>query len=155
MTINTNHDTINKAKTWAREAIHDAWPTAKEVDQPTESMYEFDAYCIDDESCEALSVSIMHDPDADTFALIVNTRLDKSLAEEAERELRVSDLLGQIELKVMMLMQISRTEAEVAAAWAAVSSTTAQSARLRLCDIGGDVDKVRRAIDEFFLENPE
>ena len=152
-TANTNP--IDDAKTWAREAIHEAWPNAKEVNQPTESMYEFDAYCIDDETCGASSVSIMHDPDADTFALVVNVRVDKTLVEEAEHELRVSDLLGQIELKVMMLMQTSRTEAEIAAMWAAVSSTTAQSARLRLYDIGGDVDKVRRAIDEFFLENPE
>jgi len=150
-----NINPIEEAKAWAREAIHEVWPTAKEVDQPTESMYEFDAYCIDDETCEASSVSIMHDPDADAFALVVNARIDKTLVEEAEHELRVSDLLGQIELKVMMLMQLSRSEAEVAAMWAAVSSTTAQSARLRLYDIGGDVDRVRKAIDEFFLENPE
>lgn len=150
-----NINPIEEAKAWAREAIHEAWPTAKEVDQPTESMYEFDAYCIDDETCEASSVSIMHDPDADTFALVINARVDKTLVEEAEHELRVSDLLGQIELKVMMLMQISRSEAEVAAMWSAVSSTTAQSARLRLYDIGGDVDRVRMSIDRFFLENPE
>lgn len=118
-------------------------------------MYEFDAICIDDETCEVSSVSIMHDPRADTFALASNVRVDKTLVEEAEHELRVADLLGQIELKVVILMQISRTEAEVAFAWAAISSTAAQSARLRLYDIDGDVDKVRKAIDEFFLENPE
>ena len=47
---------------------------AVEVAKPTASMYEFDAICIDDEACPIGSVSIMHDPDADTFALVENAR---------------------------------------------------------------------------------
>ena len=74
MTTNTNPEIINKAKAHAREAIHEAWPTAVEVAEPTAGMYEFDAIIIDDESCPVSSVSIMHDPDADTFALIENAR---------------------------------------------------------------------------------
>ena len=37
-------------------------------------MYEFDAILIDDEACSIASVSIMHDPDADTFALVEGAR---------------------------------------------------------------------------------
>lgn len=46
-------------------------------------MYEFDAICIDDESCPIVSVSIMHDPDADTFALVDNARPETPPRDEA------------------------------------------------------------------------
>ena len=71
---NTASILIDNAKQYAREAIHETWPTAKEAAEPTASMYEFDAICIDDETCPVSSVSIMHDPDADTFALVENAR---------------------------------------------------------------------------------
>ena len=74
MTTNANPDIVNKAKAYARETIHEAWPTVNEVDELTIGMYEFDAICIDDEACPVSSVSIMHDPDGDTFALIENAR---------------------------------------------------------------------------------
>lgn len=69
-----NLSPIEEAKAYAREAIHETWPAAKEVPQLTAGMYEFDAILIDDEACSIASVSIMHDPDADTFALVENTR---------------------------------------------------------------------------------
>ncbi len=65
---------INDAKQYAREAIREAWPTAREVAVPTAGMYEFDAILIDDEACSIASVSIMHDPDVNTFALVEDTR---------------------------------------------------------------------------------
>ena len=74
MTTNANPDIVNKAKAYARKAIHEAWPTVNEVDELTIGMYEFDVICIDDEACPVSSVSIMHDPDADTFALVENAR---------------------------------------------------------------------------------
>jgi len=74
MTTNANPDVINDAKQYAREAIREAWPTAVEVADPTAGMYEFDAICIDDEFSPISSVSIMHDPDADAFALVENAR---------------------------------------------------------------------------------
>ena len=74
MTTNANPDIVNKAKAYAREAVHEAWPTVNEVDELTIGMYEFDAICIDDVACPVSSVSIMHDPDADTFALVENAR---------------------------------------------------------------------------------
>jgi hypothetical protein len=72
---NTDLNFIDSAKQYAREAIHEAWPTAREVAGQTAGMYEFDAIYIDNEACPIGSVSIMHDPDAGTFALAENTRL--------------------------------------------------------------------------------
>lgn len=77
---------INDAKRFAREAIHDTWPSAQEIAEPTDSMYEFDAICIDDETCPIGSVSIMHDPEADTFALVENARPVNPPKEEATQE---------------------------------------------------------------------
>ena len=69
-----NLNPIEEAKAYAREAIRETRPAAKEVPQSTAGMYEFDAILIDDEACSIASVSIMHDPDADTFALVENAR---------------------------------------------------------------------------------
>ena len=146
---------IEEARQEARNYIGEAWPTAIEVCSASPSMYEFDAICLDDAPEGIASISIMHDPEADTFALVENPYIDPEAIKKAERDLTTADLLSQIELKIMMLMQNSETEDEIAAAWAAVSSTTAQSARLRLCEIGGDVDEARRCIDGLFLLNPE
>ena len=71
---NASYDIVANAKQYAREAILETWPAAREVNDPTASMYEFDAVCIDDEACPISSVSIMHDPDANTFALVENAR---------------------------------------------------------------------------------
>lgn len=79
---NTASNPIENAKHYAREAIHETWPTAKEVPEPSAGMHEFDAICIDDETCPISSVSIMHDPDADTFALVENIRPAIPLEEE-------------------------------------------------------------------------
>ena len=71
-TVNLNP--IEEAKAYAREAIRETRPAAKEVPQSTAGMYEFDAILIDDEACSIASVSIMHDPDVNTFALVEDTR---------------------------------------------------------------------------------
>jgi hypothetical protein len=71
---NSYSDIVANAKQFARQAIHETWPTAKEVAEPTACMYEFDAICIDDESCPISSASIMHDPEAGMFALVENAR---------------------------------------------------------------------------------
>ena len=69
-----NLNPIEEAKAYAREVIRETWPAAKEVSQSTAGMYEFDAILIDDEACSIASVSIMHDPDVNTFALVEDTR---------------------------------------------------------------------------------
>lgn len=70
-------------------------------------------------------------------------------------ESRMENLINEIDLKVFMLMMESQDVIETGSAWAAICSTTTQSARLRMQDLGGDIDKVRESIDGFFLEHPE
>lgn len=121
-------------------------------------MFEYDAILIDDESCPVESVSIMQSNETDEFALVQNPRVDPAVLREAEEVMRreelVQKLIPEIELKVFMLMQNLDTEEGIGAAWAAVTSTVNQSARNRIKEIGGDVDKVMQALDGFFLENP-
>jgi hypothetical protein len=152
---NSYSDIVANAKQFARQAIHETWPTAREVAKPTASMYEFDAICIDDETCPIGSVSIMHDSDADTFALVERPRPNAALIHEAEKEMRIGDLLQQIELKAMMLSMACETQEELSAAWAAVTATTSSSMRIRLHEIGGNVDEAMRAVDHFLLVNPQ
>lgn len=139
----------------AREAIWEAYPDAKEVDDATEGMYEFDAIDVLDPVSECSHVSIMHDPEANTFALVEHLRAAEELVRQAEHETLMAALVGQVELKVMMLMQNCCTEGEVAAAWAATHSAVSQSARLRLEEIGGSFEKVVGQVDRFFLTNPQ
>ena len=70
MTTNANSGLINVAKRYVREAIHETWPTAREVAETTNSMYEFDAIVIDDENCDVAEIAIMHDFDNDWYALV-------------------------------------------------------------------------------------
>ena len=73
---------------------------------------------------------------------------------EAEKEMRIGDLLQQIELKVAMLSMQCESEDEVASAWAAVTATASQSMRIRLHEIGADVDAAMGKVDHFLLTNP-
>lgn len=146
---------IEEARDQARAAIAEAYPQALEVEDVTKGMYEFDAVIIDDEECEIAEVAIMHDYEANVYALVERIRPDEELIREAEREMRVGDLLQQIELKVMMLSMLCDTEDGLAAAWAAVDATASQSFRLRLREMGADVDAVMRKVDRFMLFNPQ
>lgn len=146
---------IEEAKAYAREAILETYPDAREVEAPTKGSYEFDAIIIDDAECGIAEVAIMHDYEANVYALVERIRPDEELIREAEREMRIGDLLQQIELKVMMLSMQCETEDALAVAWAAVDSTASQSFRIRLHEIGADVDAVMRKVDHFMLTNPQ
>lgn len=65
---------VARARELAREAILETWPDTIELASPSPGMHEFDAILIDDESCDTASVRILHDPDANTFALVENAR---------------------------------------------------------------------------------
>ncbi len=145
---------IEEAKRIAREIIEQAHDIAIELDEPTAGMYEFDAIVIDDPDCEVAEIAIMHDHERDWFALVERSRPDASLIHEAEKEIRIGDLLQQIELKVMTLSMVCETQEEVAAAWTAVAATTSSSMRIRLHEVSGDVDEAMRQIDRFLLANP-
>ena len=152
-------DPIERARTLARETAHEMEPTATETDQVTEGMYELDGIVVDEKGCDVVSVLIIYDEETDRFALVDETRSDleekAALARKAELETKRAALLQEIELKVMMAFFTCEDEDDAAATWAAIDSTTAQSARLRIAEIGGDVDAVKQSIDRFFLEHPE
>lgn len=152
-------DPIERARKLARETAHEMEPTATETDQVTEGMYELDGIVVDEKGCDVVSVLIMYDEETDRFALVDETRSDleekAALARKAELETKRAALLQEIELKVMMAFFTCEDEDDAAATWAAIDSTTAQSARLRIAEIGGDVDAVKQSIDRFFLEHPE
>lgn len=152
-------DPVERARKLAREAAHEMEPTATETNQVTESMYELDGIVVDEKGCDVVNVLIMYDEETDRFALVDETRSDleekAALARKAELETKRAALLQEIELKVMMAFFTCEDEDDAAATWAAIDSTTAQSARLRIAEIGGDVDAVKQSIDRFFLEHPE
>ena len=152
---NTNTNPIEEARRFAREVIDQAHETAIEMDEPTEDMYEFDAIIIDDEDCDVAEIAIMYDDETERYALVERPRVNAILIHEAEKEMRIGDLLQQIELKVMMLSMTCETQDELAAAWAAVTATASASMRMRLHEIGGDVDEAMRTVDHFLLTNPQ
>lgn len=69
-----SEERVSQARALAREAMLETWPDAAELAAPAPGMYEFDAIIIDDDSCDTASVSILHDPDANAFALVENAR---------------------------------------------------------------------------------
>lgn len=152
-------DPVERARRLAREAAHEMEPTATETGQVTDGMYELDGIIVDESDCNVVNVLIMYDEATDRFALVDETRSDleekAALARKAELETKRAALLQEIELKVMMAFYTCEDEDEAAATWAAIDSTTSQSARLRIAEIGGDVDAVKQSIDRFFLEHPE
>lgn len=115
-------------------------------------MYLLDSILSEDErSC----VNIMHDPDANTFALVVEERPDPAVADAADLETRRAALIGEVELKAMMALGTCQTVDEATACWGALTSTISQSARLRIKELGGDVDEATAKLDRFFLTHPE
>lgn len=150
---------VERARRLAREAAHEMAPTATETFQATDGMYELDGIIVGEMDCDVVNVLIMYDEKTNRFALVDETRGDleekAALARAAELETKRAALLQEIELKVMMAFSTCEDENETAATWAAIDSTTSQSARLRLAEIGGDVDAVKQSINRFFLEHPE
>ena len=145
---------IEEAKRSARVTIREAWPTAAETNETSAGMYEFDAIDVLDPESEVSAISIMHNEAANRFALVECLRDAPAVLRQAERELATADMLAKMELRVMMLVQHCETEDEIAPSQAAVAAAAAQSARLRLREIGGDVDRVKQKVDRFFLVNP-
>ena len=118
-----NENPIEEAKAYAREAILETYPNLRETEEPIESSYEYDGIMIRDEECDVYEIGIMHHEESETFALVEKTRTAMRLAEEAEHELAIADLLRDVEVKVMMLLQNCRTNEEVGAAWGAISAS--------------------------------
>jgi hypothetical protein len=60
-------------------------------------MYEYDAILIEDEACSIASVSIMHDPDVNTFALVENARPVTPHQDEATGQMTIFNFEGPID----------------------------------------------------------
>lgn len=150
---------LEKARELAREAAHEMEPTATETDRVVEGMYELDGIIIDDGECDVACVIIMYDEATDQYALVNEMRRDleerETVAEAAERETRRAALLQEIKLKAMMALDTCQSGDDVAATWAAIDSIVAQSVRMRVGELGEDVDAVRQDVDRFFLKHPE
>jgi hypothetical protein len=150
---------LEKARELAREAAHEMELTATETDRVVEGMYELDGIIIDDGECDVACVIIMYDEATDQYALVNEMRRDpeerETVAEAAERETRRAALLQEIQLKAMMALDTCQSGDDVAATWAAIDSIVAQSVRMRVGELGEDVDAVRQDVDRFFLKHPE
>lgn len=84
---------IESARSRARGIAHEELSSLREVEGPSTGMYEYDAVYTDDESCGVLSVSIMVDEDAGTFALVENpVPMAKKLGECTRRSNPKADL---------------------------------------------------------------
>ena len=119
---------------------------------PTASMYLLDSILSEDErNC----VNIMHDPNANTFAFVVEEQPNPAVADAADLETRRAMLIGEVELKAIMALGVCQTVDEATACRGALTSTVAQSARLRIKELGGDVDEATSKLDEFSLTHPE
>lgn len=149
----------DRARREAREAAQEMAPGSTEIDHLIDGMYELDGVFVGDSDCDIVSVDIMYDEATNQYTLVNRSRREERMAleaaKEAERETRRAALLQEIELKTMMAFATCDTVDEAAAVWAAIDSSTTQSARLQLETLGGDVDDVKRRVAGFFLEHPE
>ena len=66
---------VEETRQYARETILETWPNVKESPEASPNSYEYDAILINDQTCEIASVSIMHDPETESFALVDNPRV--------------------------------------------------------------------------------
>ena len=143
---------INDDFELARQTAHDYYPDATEVDEPTPSMYLLDGIVSED---ERTCVNIMFDDATNTFALVVEETPTPEQRKAAEHAKQREALIQEVELKAMMVLGACDTVDDAAACWAALASTVSQSARLRIKELGGDVDEVTAKLDNFFLTNPD
>jgi hypothetical protein len=150
---------VDRARREAREAAQEMVPGSTEIDHLVDGMYELDGIIIDNADCTIASVDIMYDEATNQYTLVNRSRREERMtleaAEEAERETRRAALLQEIELKTMMVFATCDTVDDAAAIWAAIDSSTTQSARLQVEALGGDVDDVKQRVAGFFLEHPE
>lgn len=129
----------------ARETALDYCPEAIEVDEVAPSMYLLDAIESDDGKS---SVKIMFDESSCTFALV------PEYVDVSPTTLKAS-LIREIEMKASMLFSSCEEITDAASCWAALDSTVSQFARMRIKELGGDVDEVTASLERFFLTHPE
>ena len=73
------------------------------------------------------------------------------MAEGNERDKLIAERLQETELKMMMAVYTAKTEGEITAIDAALSSSLGQSVRLRCEEIEVPIGRVRQSVNRFFL----
>lgn len=150
---------LDAAREEARRTAQEMAPGSAEIDHLVTGMYELEGILIDDKDCDVACVSIMFDEAGNRYALVEEPRRDsgqmEAVATSAERVTTRAALLEEIDLKIMMAFGMCDDADEAAATWAAIDSSAAQSARMRVEELGGDVDSVMQSVHSFFLEHPE
>lgn len=72
-----------------------------------------------------------------------------------EKRAVVIEKLMAIDREISELVNLCDVQEDVGAVWAAISATASQSAGNRIIELGGNPDRVREAIDKYFLCNPD
>lgn len=66
----------------------------------------------------------------------------------------VARAIQEAEVAVLKAFMQVETAGDATAMWMALSKSVDDSARIRLTELGGDVDAARAALDRFSLQNP-
>lgn len=150
---------LDAAREEARQTAREMAPGSTEIDHLVDGMYELEGILIGDEDCDVACVSIMFDEAGNRYVLVEEPRRSDGQMDVvtigAERITARAALLEEIDLKIMMAFGMCDVADEAAATWAAIDSSAAQSARMRVEELGGDVDSVMQSVHSFFLEHPE
>ncbi len=66
----------------------------------------------------------------------------------------IADAVQVAEVSILKAFMRTDTAEDATAMWMALSKSVDDSARIRITELGGDVDAARAALDRFSLQNP-
>ncbi|GEM_PF-3820004 len=67
---------------------------------------------------------------------------------------KLTEAIQGAELSILKAFMQTDTAEDATAMWMALSKSVDDSARIRIKELGGDVDAARAALDAFSLQNP-
>ena len=67
---------------------------------------------------------------------------------------KLTEAIPGAELSILQAFMQTDTAEDATAMWMALSKSVDDSARIRIKELGGDVDAARAALDAFSLQNP-
>ena len=67
---------------------------------------------------------------------------------------KLTEAIQGAELSILKAFMQTATAEDATAMWMALSKSVDDSARIRIKELGGDVDAARAALDAFSLQNP-
>lgn len=66
----------------------------------------------------------------------------------------IARAIQEAEVAILKAFEKTGTAEDATAMWMALSKSVDDSARIRITELGGDVDAARAALDRFSLQNP-